>query len=232
VTRPLAAKVALVTGASRGIGRSVALALAGSGADLVVCSTRLDGTQGLLQELAALGVKAVAAAGDLTLATTADALVQAAIDAFGRVDILVNNAGVVQRLPLVELTDEDFERVLGVNLSAPFRLTRRLLPGMLARRYGRIVNVSSISGTLGTPRLSSYCASKWGLNGLTRSLAKELDGTGVMVAAVLPGSVDTDMLKGSGFTPDMTAEDVARLVRFLCEDAPMAMNGSLVEIFG
>jgi 3-oxoacyl-[acyl-carrier protein] reductase len=103
---------------------------------------------------------------------------------------------------------------------------------MARRGFGRVVNVSSISGTLGTPGLSGYCASKWGLNGLTQSLAEEVRGRGVLVAAVLPGSVDTDMLKGSGFVPKMTPEEVARVVRFLCTEAPVAMSGSLVEVFG
>jgi 3-oxoacyl-[acyl-carrier protein] reductase len=103
---------------------------------------------------------------------------------------------------------------------------------MLAAKSGRIVNISSISGTLGTPRLTAYCASKWGINGLTKALAAELTGTGVSVFAVMPGSVDTDMLKGSGFTPAMQPAEVANVVRYLCAEAPDAMNGSLVEVFG
>jgi 3-oxoacyl-[acyl-carrier protein] reductase len=121
---------------------------------------------------------------------------------------------------------------LGVNLLGPFYLIRRIVPQMLSRKWGRIVNVSSISGTLGSPSLSAYCASKWGLNGLTKALAAELDGTGVTISAVLPGSVDTEMLKGSGLEPKMTAEDVAAVVRYLCADSPEAMNGSLVEVYG
>ena len=116
--------------------------------------------------------------------------------------------------------------------SAPGEAGLQLLPGMLKRGQGGIVNVSSISGTLGTAQFSAYCASKWGLNGFTKALAEELKGTGVKVFAVLPGSTDTDMLRAAGFTPVMKPEDVAGVVRYLCSDAPLAMSGSLVEVFG
>jgi len=152
--------------------------------------------------------------------------------ALGPVDVLVNNAGIAVRQPLQATSDADFERVLAVNLAGPFYLARRLLPDMVARGWGRLVNVSSISGTLGTPGMAAYCASKWGLNGLTRALSEEVKGRGVLVAAVLPGSTDTEMLRNSGFAPKMTAEEVAKVVRFLCAEAPLAMTGSLVEVFG
>ena len=152
--------------------------------------------------------------------------------ALGSVDVLVNNAGMALRRPLAGTEDKDFERVLAVNLAGPFYLARRLLPAMVAQGFGRLVNVSSISGTLGTAGMTAYCASKWGLNGLTRALAEEVRGQGVLVAAVLPGSTDTEMLEGSGFTPRMTPEEVAKVVRFLCAEAPLAMSGSLVEVFG
>jgi 3-oxoacyl-[acyl-carrier protein] reductase len=232
VSGPLEQKVALVTGASRGIGRAVAAALAQAGADLVLCSTKDGGCDAAVREAQAQGRRAVAFAADVASPADCDRLVRAAEEAFGRVDLLVNNAAVVGRAPVFETSDADFDRVLAVNLHGPFYLCRRVLPGMRERRFGRIVNVSSISATLGTPRLSAYCASKWGLSGLTQALAEELKGTGVSVMAVLPGSVDTDMLKGSGFTPDMTPEEVARVVRFLLGEAPEAMTGSLVEVFG
>jgi 3-oxoacyl-[acyl-carrier protein] reductase len=146
------------------------------------------------------------------------------------VDWLVNNAGVAEIAPLGETTDEQWDRTIGVNLTGPFLLARAALP-LLVRSRGRIVNVGSISGTLGTPRMSAYNASKWGVNGLTKAWAEELKPQGVMVSAVLPGSVDTEMLRKSGFPPDMTPDDIARIVRFLCVDAPFAMTGSLVEAF-
>lgn len=228
----LSGKVALVTGASRGIGRAVALALAREGADLAVCATAREGLEQTQRDASALGRKVVAAACDVGSPAEVESFLALALRELGRVDVLVNNAGIAQRAPLAEMSDADFDRVLRVNLSGPFYLARRLVPGMVERRWGRIVNVSSISGALGSPRMASYCASKWGLNGLTQSMAEEFRGAGVMVCAVLPGSVDTDMLKGSGFPPAMTPEQVADVVRYLCAEAPFAMTGSLVEVFG
>jgi 3-oxoacyl-[acyl-carrier protein] reductase len=121
---------------------------------------------------------------------------------------------------------------LRVNLTAPFVLTRALLPAMRARRSGRIVFVASISSTLGTAKLSAYCASKWGIVGFMKSLAEELSDSGLMTCAVLPGSVDTRMLTGSVFPPRMSADDVARTLLHYAFDAPLAHNGASIEMFG
>ncbi len=150
----------------------------------------------------------------------------------GPVDVLVNDAGIALRRPVTEMSDGDWDRVLAVNLSGPFYLARRCVPGMAERRWGRVINVSSISGRLGTAGMTAYCASKWGLNGFTQALAAELKPSNVLVAAVLPGSVDTEMLEGSGWEPDMSPAEVARVVTFLCAEATLAMTGSLVEMFG
>jgi 3-oxoacyl-[acyl-carrier protein] reductase len=232
VTRRLASKVALVTGASRGIGRAIALALAEAGADLIVTSTQERGADGTLKEIIGLKRRAVSISCDVSRPKDVERLVAEGEKAFGRIDVLINNAGTVHRASVSETSDADFDRVIGINLCGPFYLVRRVLPGMVKRGWGRVVNISSISGATGTPRLSAYCASKWGLNGLTRALAAELEGSGVSAVAVLPGSVDTDMLRGSGLKPKMTAEDVAKVVQFLCSEAPNSMNGSLVEVFG
>jgi len=229
---PLQGRVALVTGASRGMGVSIARSLAEAGADLVLTSTQPGGVHEAAEAAERLGRRVLSLHGDVSRREDVDAWTAEVKAAFGRVDVLVNNAGIVVRKVLGEMSDDDFDRVLAVNLSGPFYLLRRFVPGMVERGWGRIVNVSSISGTLGSPRTCGYNASKWGLNGLTKSLAEELKGTGVTVTAVLPGSVDTDMLKGSGFPPAMTADEVARLVLFLCVEAPPAMTGSLVEMFG
>ncbi len=229
---PLRGRVALVTGSSRGIGRAIALALAGVGADLVLTSTKEGGAEETANAVRRLGPRALAIACDVVLPGSVERLVDRAHQQFQRVDILVNNAGVVFRAPLAQTSDEEFERVLGVNLRGPFHLARRLVPRMIDRRWGRIVNISSISGTVGTSGLSAYCASKWGLNGLTKVLASELHGSGVLAMAVLPGSVDTEMLQGSDFEARMKPEDVAGLVRYVCCEAPAAMNGALVEVFG
>lgn len=228
----LSGKVALVTGASRGIGRAIARALAEEGAAVAVLSRRLEGVSAVAEALRATGARAHAVAADVASPNAVEGALAEVRRALGPVDVLVNNAGIALRRPLADTADADFERVLAVNLAGPFYLARRLLPAMAAAGWGRLINVSSISGTLGTAQLTAYCASKWGLNGLTRALAEEVKGRGVLVAAVLPGSTDTEMLKGSGFAPKMTPEEVARVVRFLCAEAPLAMSGSLVEVFG
>ncbi len=228
----LAGKVALVTGGSRGIGRAAALSLARAGADVVVTSTREHGADDTAREVTALKRRALSASCDVSDPASIDALLGRVQKGFGRVDILVNNAATIIRASFVETLDRDFDRVLKVNLGGPFYLIRRLAPAMVERGWGRIVNVSSISGRVGTPKLSAYCASKWGLNGLTKTIAEELDGTGVSICAVVPGSVDTDMLKDSGFAPKMGPEDVAGVICYLCAEAPKAMNGSLVEVLG
>ncbi len=232
MTGRLEGRVALVTGASRGIGQAIALELAEAGADLVLCSTRAHGCEPTVREVMARKRRAIGVTADVASSADCDRLVRAAEEVFGRVDCLVNNAGTVRRAKVEDTSDEDYDRVLAVNLHGPFYLARRVLRGMVERRYGRIVNVSSISSRAGTPKLASYCASKWGLNGLTQALAAELRGTGVTVSAVLPGSVDTDMLKGSGYVASMTAREVASVVRYLLAEAPEAMTGSLVEVFG
>lgn len=228
----LAGRVALVTGASRGIGRAIAQGLAQEGAAVAVLSTRLDGAAPVAQALRAAGYRAHAVGVDVARPAELDAALAEVRRALGPVDVLVNNAGIALRRPLVATSDADFERVLAVNLAGPFYLARRLLPDMAERGWGRLVNISSISGTLGTAGMSAYCASKWGLNGLTQALAEETKGQGVLVAAVLPGSTDTEMLRGSGFLPKMTPQEVAKVVCFLCAEAPLAMTGSLVEVFG
>jgi 3-oxoacyl-[acyl-carrier protein] reductase len=228
----LAGKVALVTGSSGGIGRAAALSLARAGADLVVTSTREHGADDTARAVTALKRRALSARCDVSDPESIEALIRLVQKGFGRVDILLNNAATIHRAAFVETLDRDFDQVVKVNLSGPFYLIRRLAPAMVERGWGRIVNVSSISGTVGTPKLSAYCASKWGLNGLTKAIAEELVGTGVSICAVLPGSVDTEMLKGSGFAPKMKAEDVAGVICYLCAEAPNAMNGSLVEVLG
>ncbi|MHB1847008.1 MAG: SDR family NAD(P)-dependent oxidoreductase [Deltaproteobacteria bacterium] len=226
---------AVVTGAGRGIGRAVALALAAEGAKVALAARTESELAAVAGEIRARGGTALAVRCDVSLASEVEALFRAAERAHGPTSLLVNNAGVVRRRPLVELTEADWDLQLDVNLKGAYLCARAALSGeagMLARHKGRIVNVSSISGTLGTPTLTAYCASKWGLIGLTKALAEELRETGVSVMAILPGSVDTAMLSGSGFAPDMSPDDVANVIRFLCTGAPAAMTGSAVELFG
>jgi 3-oxoacyl-[acyl-carrier protein] reductase len=228
----------VVTGATRGIGRALAKRLASEGAALVIAGKNAAALQALAAELAeerspelsGAGASCLAVPGDLAISSEVLALARAA-EGFGPIDALVNNAGVAHREPLAETTESLWDETLDVNLKAPYLLTRALLPGMLARGRGRIVNVCSISSVIGTPRLTAYCAAKWGLLGFGKALARELDGTGVSVTSVLPGSTDTDMLRGSGFVAELTPDQVARLIAFLAGLAPAAMNGAAFELF-
>jgi 3-oxoacyl-[acyl-carrier protein] reductase len=147
--------------------------------------------------------------------------------------VVVNNAGIVRRGARIhEVLPEHWDEVIAVNLRGPFLITRAFLPAMLAEGRGRFIQVASISATLGSPGAASYAASKWGLVGLSKSLSEELRGTGLESIAILPGSVDTDMLAGSGFTPRMSAEDVAGMIVYAGLDAPAAVTGSAIEMFG
>ncbi|HEY2744413.1 MAG TPA: SDR family oxidoreductase, partial [Polyangia bacterium] len=147
-------------------------------------------------------------------------------------DILVNNAGVVVRARLDETSEAQWRDVLGANLDGTFNVTRVFLPQMRARGGGRIINIASISGRQGTARLTAYCAAKHGVVGLTRALAEETRDAGIQVNAICPGSVDTDMLAGSGFPPLMPPDDVAGVALWLAAAAPAALTGACIDVFG
>lgn len=224
---------AIVTGASRGIGRATALALAARGLPLALvgrASPELDATR--TDCAAASGADVRIFPADLARPDALEALGASLLAACGAPRVVVHNAGAVLRASVEELSLESWDEQIAVNLSSPFALTRALLPAMRRAGEGRILFVASISSTLGTPRLSAYCASKWGIVGFMKSLAEELADSGLMTAAVLPGSVATRMLEGSGFPPRMSADDVARTLTFLALDAPLAHNGAAIEMFG
>ncbi|HYP87622.1 MAG TPA: SDR family oxidoreductase [Polyangiaceae bacterium] len=225
--------VALVTGAGRGVGRAVAISLAKRGFRLAL----LGRPSPPHAEAAALIAKEAAFPPLEVFADFADAraLEHAAarvVAELGAPRVVVHNAGMVVRARIEETTVAAWDEQLDVNLRAPFVLTRALLPSMRAAGEGRFVFIGSISGTLGSPGAAAYAASKWGLTGFAKSLAEELKDSGLMACSVLPGSIDTDMLKGAPFPPRMSAEDVARTVEFLAVDAPLAHNGAVVEMFG
>jgi 3-oxoacyl-[acyl-carrier protein] reductase len=209
----------------------VARRLAKAGARVALLARHAPDLESTASEILESGGDALAISCDVAQADQVASAVAQARDALGSIDLLVNNAGVVARVPLVDTTEEVFDRILAVNLRGAYLLCRAVLPEMLARRSGRIINVGSISSTLGTPGLSAYCASKWGLLGLTKSLAEELRDSGVSVTSLLPGSVDTDMLRGSGFAPVLNPEQVAQVVFFLAARAPLAMTGASIELF-
>lgn len=224
--------IAVVTGAARGIGRAIALELADRGCDVAVLGRSQTGLAEAAAEVVRRGRRAVAVPCDVSKASEIDAATSRVLGDLGVPRIVVSNAGVVHRVSVLDSTEEQWDEVLDVNLKGTFLLMRALLRPMLAERRGRFIAIGSISGTLGTPRLSAYCASKWGTVGFVKSLAEELRGTGLQSMCVMPGSVDTDMLRGSGFTPAMQPEDVAKIVAWTALDAPDAMNGSCVDAFG
>jgi len=183
-------KVALVTGASGGIGTSIAQTLHSQGAKLVLSGTR----KAALDELAAtLGDNVYVATADLRDPTAADALIAQAESLAGPLDILVNNAGFTRDTLAIRMKDDDWQSVLDVDLSAPFRLSRAALRGMLRRRSGRIISIGSIVGTIGNPGQANYCAAKAGLVAMSKALAQEVGSRGITVNVVVPGFIETAM---------------------------------------
>jgi 3-oxoacyl-[acyl-carrier protein] reductase len=225
-------KVAVVTGGSRGIGFEVARGWVRRGGLAVI-----SGTEPSVADAAAALTKegpgeAVGLVNDTSSEEDARALARCTLE-HGVPELVVLNAGIVRRGTRVEETSfEDWRRVLAVNLDGPFLVTRALLGSMRAAGRGRLVFVGSISSTIGCSANASYAASKWGVVGLMKSVAEETRGTGLVVSGVLPGSVDTDMLRGSGFEPVMTPAEVAGTILYLGIDAPAAVHGSAVELFG
>lgn len=224
---------AIVTGASRGIGRATALAFARRGLDVALLGRESQALEEAAEEVRSLDVRAIAVTCDVAIEGDVSEAALHVKNALGVPRIVVHNAGVVQRgARIEETTTESWDAVVGVNLRGPFLVTRAFLPAMREANEGRLVFVGSISSTIGCPGTASYAASKWGVVGLAKSLAEELRGTRLAALSVLPGSVDTDMLKGSSFPPLMTAEDVANTILYAALDAPLAMNGSAIEMFG
>ena len=226
--------VAVVTGASRGIGRATSKALAKKGIAVALAARSREGLAEVEKEIRQNGGRAISIPTDVSDEAAVALLVEKSTRELGTIDLLVNNAGTLERAPVVETDAASWDRVLDVNLRGAFLCTRAVLPSMIERGRGRIVNVSSISGKVGTPLLASYCASKWGLLGFSLATAEEMKGKGIQVFSVCPGSVNTEMLQQGlpGATPDMEPEDVASVIVYLGTEAPEAMTGAAVDVFG
>lgn len=189
----LANKVAIVTGASRGIGRAIALKLAREGADVVVTATTLESARNTALEIETLGRKALPLAVDVADSTAVTEMFSTTVEAFGKIDILVNNAGITKDGLLLRMKDADWDAVIDVNLKGTFNCIREAAKLMTKARSGRIVNISSVVGEMGNAGQINYSASKAGMIGMTKSAARELAKRGVTVNAVTPGFIETDM---------------------------------------
>ncbi|MEW6540001.1 MAG: 3-oxoacyl-[acyl-carrier-protein] reductase [Bacillota bacterium] len=238
-------RTALVTGASRGIGRAVALALAAAGADLVLnYASNTTAAEQVAAEAERSGSRVLLFRADISRPQEAAELVQAGLNGFGGLDILVNNAGITRDNLLLRMTDQDWDEVLNVNLKGAFNTTRAALRPMIKARRGRIINISSVIGLRGNAGQANYAAAKAGLIGFTKSVAREVGSRHITVNAIAPGFIQTEMTQG--LSPAVrermvseiplgrlgTPEDVAALVVFLAGDAAGYITGQVIAVDG
>jgi 3-oxoacyl-[acyl-carrier protein] reductase len=238
-------KFALVTGGSRGIGEGVALSLASAGCHVLINYEKsADRAMDLVERIKGMGRRAFAVKADVSSEKEVQAMKEMAQDRFGHIDVLVNNAGIHQHLKFWELGLEDWNRVIAVNLTGPFLCTKAFVEPMKKRQWGRIVNISSIIGLIGTDHEVHYAASKAGLLGLTKAMALELADYNITVNAIAPGWIDTDMtrdmtqeekdeaMKHIPLKSVGTAEDIANAVVYLCSKSADYLTGTTLHVNG
>ena len=237
-------KVAIITGSSRGIGRAIALHLASQGAIIVASARNLSALEALVSEIQEQGGKALAVPGDVGISTDVEALFSAAKETFGRVDILVNNAGITRDGLLMRMKDEDWDAVLDTNLKGAFYCCRAAAKIMSKQRSGRIINISSVVGEMGNAGQANYAASKAGLIGMTKSIARELARRDVTVNAIAPGFIVTDMTDAlsdqvkEGLQDQIPlarlgeAQDIAHAVAFLASEQAGYITGQVLGVNG
>jgi 3-oxoacyl-[acyl-carrier protein] reductase len=239
----LAGQVAIVTGASRGIGRAIALDLANEGAKVVVnYASSSKAADEIVQEIQAAGGEAIAVQANVSQPDEVDRLIEAAMTTWGRVDVLVNNAGITKDTLLLRMKPEDWQSVIDLNLTGVFLCTRAVAKIMLKQKSGRIVNIASVAGQMGNPGQANYSAAKAGVIGFTKTVAKELASRGITVNAVAPGFITTDMtagLEAEGILQFIplgrygTPAEVAGMVRFLSADPAAAyITGQVFNVDG
>ena len=223
-SQPLASAVALITGSSRGIGKAIARKLASLGASISVCGRDAKAVQSTGRELQTLGTRVHAQTADVTQARDITALVQATEDELGPITILVNNAGIGSFGPAHDKTEEEWERVLNTNLKSVFLVSKAVVPSLIRQRHGDIINIASLAGRNTFAGGGLYCASKWGLLGLTGCMAEDLRGYGIRVSAICPGSVYTEFSGRGPKDPSkvLTADDVAHAVAMLALQGPQS----------
>lgn len=238
-------KVALITGATRGIGKQIAITFAKEGYNLIINYRKEnDELYELKNEIEKNGVEVLLVSGDVSNFEDCEKFIKKGIEKFQNIDVLVNNAGITKDMLLARMKPEDFEKVIDVNLIGTFNVTKNVIPYMMKARNGRIINISSVVGESGNAGQTNYSASKAGIIGFTKSLAKEVASRNILVNAVAPGFIETDMtnvlkeeikneisknipLKRMG-----TAKDVANVVKFLASDDSSYITGQVINIDG
>jgi 3-oxoacyl-[acyl-carrier protein] reductase len=240
----LSGKTAFVTGAARGIGREIALRLAEAGADVAICDLDITSAEATANEVRAKGRKSIAVVGDVSKESDVEAMMTSVVDAFGKLDILVNNAGITRDGLVIRMKESDWDLVLNVNLKSAFLCSREALKIMMKARTGKIVNIASVVGLMGNGGQANYSASKAGLIGLTKTLAREFAGRSITVNAVAPGFIKTAMTdklsdkekeKLSSQIPMQKLgmpSDIADAVLFLASDLSAYITGQVLTVDG
>jgi len=243
VTLDLTGKVALITGASRGIGRAIALTLAGAGAKVALTS-RGDAAQAVAREVIEAGGEALALAADVVDAEAVTAALDTVLGTWGRLDVLVNNAGITRDQLLLRMKRDDWDAVVATNLTGTFVCTQAVLKTMVRQRTGRIISISSVVGQSGNPGQTNYAATKAGIIGFSKALAREVASRNITVNVVAPGLIDTDMTRDISADAQAnwssaiplgrlgTPDDVAAAVCFLASDAASYITGQVLAVNG
>ena len=238
-------RVAVITGGSRGIGKAIALELAGRGANIAIVDiSGVEVAEATVAEIAALGVKAKQYQADVSDEEQVNSVIKAAVDQFGKIDILVNNAGITRDNLIMRMSADDFDKVIQVNLRSAWLCAKAVVRPMMRKRYGRIINMASVSGTLGQAGQTNYSSSKAGLIGLTKALAREVASRNITVNAIAPGFVLTDLTKDlpEELTDQLnmliplqrwgTIEDIAKATAFLASDDSSYITGHVLKVDG
>jgi 3-oxoacyl-[acyl-carrier protein] reductase len=240
----LSNEIALITGASRGIGQAIALELGRRGATVIGTATTEGGAKAIGEALAAASIKGAGKVLNVTEADSVEGLIKAIEAEFGTVSILVNNAGITRDTLLMRMKDEDWNAVIDTNLSSVFRLSKACLRGMMKARKGRIIGIASVVGATGNPGQANYAAAKAGMIGFAKSLAREVGSRGITVNTVAPGFIDTDMTRALGEEQRTAllaniplgrlgaAQDIAHAVAFLASDAAAYITGETLHVNG